>query len=137
MVKIRAFTLDDYDEVIQVWTDAGLTLSPSDTRPELAKKLERDPDLFLVAEEEQRIVGAVIGAWDGRRGWIYHLAVRPQMQGHRIGQQLMAEVEQGLRQRGALKVNLLVQRHNAKVVDFYQRLGYKTDDVLFMGKFLG
>jgi ribosomal protein S18 acetylase RimI-like enzyme len=58
------------------------------------------------------------------------------MQGKGLGRQLLQEVERRLRQRGALKVNLLVERRNVAVMDFYKSLGYETDDVVFMGKLL-
>lgn len=133
---IREFLPADYDAVLRVWTEAGLTSKASDQLPELEKKRERDPDLFLVAEADGRVVGAVIGAWDGRRGWIYHLAVLPAYQGQGIGRRLMGEVEQRLKQKGCLKVNLHVERRNAAVAEFYRELGYAADDLIFMGKLL-
>ncbi|HEX2209204.1 MAG TPA: GNAT family N-acetyltransferase [Longimicrobium sp.] len=69
-----------------VWRAAGLTLKPSDTLPELRKVVERNPGLFLVAEKDGAVRGAVIGAWDGRRGWIYPLAVLPEVQGAAWGE---------------------------------------------------
>ena len=55
--------------------EKGVHVGRSDTPAEIEKKLARDPDLFLVAECEQQIIGSVIGGYDGRRGMIYHLAV--------------------------------------------------------------
>ncbi len=133
-MKIREFELNDYDAVIKIWEEAGLTLKPSDELSEIKRKLERDSDLFLVAEEDGQVVGAVIGAWDGRRGWIYHLAVSPSAQKQGIGLQLMEELETRMRQKGVYKVNLLVERNNSKVINFYERLGYEIDDIIFMGK---
>ena len=56
--------------------EKGVHTGRSDTPPEIEKKIARDPDLFLVAEVEHQIIGSVIGGFDGRRGLIYHLAVR-------------------------------------------------------------
>jgi ribosomal protein S18 acetylase RimI-like enzyme len=135
-MNIREFAITDYEAVIKVWLEAGLTLKPSDEFPWLIKKLERDHDLFLIAEERGQIIGAVIGAWDGRQGWIYHLAVAPLVQRQGIGMQLMEEVEKRLRQRGALEINLLVESSNIQVVPFYQRLGFQIDNKVFMRKSL-
>lgn len=129
---IREFRETDYDAVLGVWRAAGLTLKPSDTLPELRKLIERNPGLFLVAEEDGSVCGAVIGAWDGRRAWIYHLAVLPQRQGGGIGRLLMDELERRLSALGATKLNLLVERGNAGVAGFYRKLGYAPDDLLFM-----
>lgn len=131
---IRAFRESDYDAVVHVWRDAGLTIKPSDTLPELRKLIERNPGLFLVAEDEGAVVGTVIGAWDGRRAWIYHLAVLPALQGRGIGRLLMKELEGRLRAVGATKLNLLVEQANAGVAEFYRSLGYAPGQLLFMTK---
>ncbi len=133
---IREFALTDYEAVIKVWIEAGLTITPTDELPELIKKLERDHDLFLIAEERGQIIAAVIGAWDGRHGWIYHLAVSPLVQHQGIGMQLMEEIENRLRQRGALEINLLVEGRNTQVVPFYQLLGFQIGNKVFMSKSL-
>ncbi len=131
---VRDFREADYDAVVGVWRAAGLTIKPSDTLPELRKVIERNPGLLLVVEEEGSVVGAVIGAWDGRRAWVYHLAVLPAMQGRGTGRMLMDDLERRLRALGATKLNLLVEPGNAGVADFYRRLGYAPDDLLFMTK---
>jgi ribosomal protein S18 acetylase RimI-like enzyme len=131
---LREFRESDYEAVLATWRECGLTIKPSDSLPELRRVMERNPGLFLVAEAEGVVVGAVIGAWDGRRGWIYHLAVRPPARRRGIARMLMDEVERRLRAAGATKVNLLVERSNVAVADFYRTLGYAPDDLLFMGK---
>jgi ribosomal protein S18 acetylase RimI-like enzyme len=133
---LREFRDEDYDAVVRLWRAAGLTVKPSDTLPELRKLIDRNPGLFLVAEEDGVVAGTVIGAWDGRRAWIYHLAVLPDRQGGGIGRMLMDELERRLRAVGATKLNLLVERGNAGVADFYRKLGYAPDELLFMTKLL-
>ena len=135
-MNIREFAITDYEAVIKVWVEAGLTLKPADELAELIKKLERDHDLFLIAEERGQIIGAVIGAWDGRHGWIYHLAVSTQILRQGIGMQLMEEVERRLQQRGAVEINLLVEGRNTQVVPFYQRLGFQIGNKVLMSKSL-
>ena len=94
-MKIREFKIQDYDTVRALWQAAGLILRPGDELEDVKLKLQRDPDLFLVAEQVDEIVGSVIGGWDGRRGWIYHLAVKPEHQRKGNGQE-----EQIHKQRG-------------------------------------
>lgn len=129
---LREFRESDHQAVLAVWRACGLTIKPSDSLPELRKVVERNPGLFVVCEEAGEIVGAVIGAWDGRRAWIYHLAVRPASQRRGIARMLMREVEDRLRAVGATKLNLLVESSNAGVADFYRAVGYAPDDLLFM-----
>lgn len=134
---LREFAMADYDAVHALWCDAGggVSLRPSDERDEVAKKLARDPDLFLVAEEEGRIIGVVMGAWDGRRGWLHHLVVAHGARGRGIAAALVTEVERRLQAKGCLKVNLLVHAGNEAARRLYRRLGY--DDmtgIVAMGK---
>ena len=90
-IRLREFTLADYDSVHALWQNAGpgIGIGRSDTRAEIAKKLQHDSDLFLVAENGGEIVGTVIGGYDGRRGLIYHLAVEHAHRGHGIAKLLM------------------------------------------------
>jgi ribosomal protein S18 acetylase RimI-like enzyme len=121
-----------------LWKDAGpgIHLSPSDTPEQIEHKLERDPDLFLVAEEEGRVIGAVLGGYDGRRGIVYHLAVRPERRNKGVGRSLMQELETRLRAKGCIKYYLLVTRDNPEAVVFYEHLGVEVMDLQIMGKAL-
>src|SRR5579883_414415 len=92
-LRLRPFRLDDYERAIALWRDVGLHLSPSDSRTGIARKLERDSELFLVAEGGDAgatSVGAVMGRYDGRRGWINHLAVAATAQGRGLARRLIA-----------------------------------------------
>src|SRR5687768_13804380 len=100
MLNYRQYTADDCVALRALWLRAGLELRPSDTKEELEKKLLRDSELFIVAEDEGEIVGAAIGAFDGRRGFVYHLAVAPERQDEGIGKALMERVSEGLRKLG-------------------------------------
>lgn len=137
--RIRAFVPQDYDEVVALWRESGLTLKPSDTLQELQKLLVLSGSVFLIAEADRgdappEIIGTVIGAWDGRRAWIYHLAVKPLARRTRIGSGLMSTVEQNLRDRGATKINLLVEPGNRQAAAFYRALGYSDQPLQFFSK---
>jgi len=135
-ITLRPYETSDFDRVRQLWSSAGLHPSQSDTSDGLARKQERDPELFILATTETMIVGSVMGSYDGRRGWINKLAVRPEFLGMNIGVRLLAEVELRLKALGCQKVNLLIEHENAKVVSYYERLGYATDPLIFMEKWL-
>ena len=129
--------MQDYEAVFGLWAGAGtgVSLRPSDRPEEVEKKLTRDPDLFLVAEQDGHIAGVIIGAWDGRRGWLHHLAVHPAYRRHGIATALVQEVEQRLQARGCLKVNLLIFRDNEAACTLYERLGYTVmSPIMVMGK---
>lgn len=136
MIRLREFTLADYDAVYALWQNAGpgLGIGRSDTREEIAKKLQCDPDLFLVAEGDGRIVGTVIGGYDGRRGLIYHLAVEEAHRQRGIGKLLMDEVERRMIAKGCLRAYLLVKRDNEDVIEFYRYLDWEAMDITIMAK---
>jgi ribosomal protein S18 acetylase RimI-like enzyme len=134
-MKIREFKIEDYQIVRDLWQTAGLTLRPGDELDDVRLKLQRDPDLFLVAEEDERILGSVIGGWDGRRGWIYHLAVNPEHQRKGIGMGLVREVEKRLIAKGAKKVNAQVYKWNERSSEFFKAIGYEAQpDLIMIGK---
>jgi len=135
-MKFREFTLKDYESVIDLWKLAGLKLSRSDTYEGLKFKLKRDPDLFFVMEEEKRIIGVVMGSFDGRRGWINHLAVHPEYQGKNIGQQIIDELQRRFKKIGCEKMNLLIELSNENVQSFYEKQGFKKHDLIFMEKWI-
>lgn len=135
-MQIREFQIADYHAVISLWRAAGIHLNSSDEQAEIIRKLERDSDLFLVCIENDALVGAVMGAYDGRRGWVYHLAIHPNHQGYGFGSALIAQLEERLRDKGCQKVNLLIEPDNANVQHFYERLNYQRDDLIFMEKWL-
>lgn len=77
-----------------------------------------------------------MAGYDGHRGWIYSLAVRPDHQSQGVGIKLMAHAEASLRELKCLKVNLQVLDTNEGVVEFYKKLGYLVEPRISMGKVL-
>jgi len=136
-MRIREFKIGDYPLVRDLWQIAGLVLRPGDELEDIKLKLQRDPDLFLVAELEGEIVGSLMGGWDGRRGWIYHLAVKPEHQRKGIGVGLVHEVEKRLVAKGAKKVNAQVYKSNERSSAFFKAIGYEAHaDLIMVGKHL-
>jgi len=135
VIQIRKFRLSDYEEIVNLWQKTGLVLRPGDDLEGIRLKLKRDRDLFLIAEKDHKIVGVVIGAWDGRRGWINHLAVSPNFRRLGVARSLLDEVEKRLANKGALKVNAQVYRRNKRSLAFFRALGYEVHaDLLMVGK---
>jgi ribosomal protein S18 acetylase RimI-like enzyme len=138
VLRIREFKIDDYPIIRELWEEASLELRPGDDLEDIKLKLKRDPDLFLVAEQADKILGSVIGGWDGRRGWIYHLAVSPDHQRKGIGAGLIRELEKRLTAKGARIVNAQVHKLNEKSSTFFKSMGYdERSHLIMIGKQLG
>jgi len=127
-VEIREFRYpDDLSRVLQLWRsiEKGVNLGRSDQPGEIEKKLARDPDLFLVAQEGDAIIGTVIGGYDGRRGLVYHLAVAAGNRGKGLGTRLMDTLEARLRAKGCIRCYLLVTTDNLEAMQYYERHGWE------------
>ena len=134
---IRPFRFpEDYSAVIDLWQSAGpgIQVRRSDEPDEIRKKLQRDPDLFLVAESEDQIVGTVIGGFDGRRGMMYHLAVAEDYRQLGLGAALMDALEERLRAKGCIRYYLLVKRDNEQAIRFYEKRGWERMELFTYGK---
>jgi len=120
--------MDDHAVVYALWQRSDLCMRPSDGFQETTLKMERDPDLFLVARERDgRIVGTVMGGWDGRRAYVYHLAVAPERRREGIADRLMDELEARFRAKGAVKAKLQILVDNDVSRRFFARRGYRLE----------
>lgn len=134
-MDIRPYQDQDKKGLLALWTEIFPAGSPhNDPQTSLDKKLHTDPDLLLVSLIDDVVIGSVMGGYDGHRGWIYSLAVKPSLRRSGIATALMHEIEEKLRERGCLKVNLQVIASNAEVVALYEELGYKVEERISMGK---
>ena len=126
-LHIREFRYpEDYPAARLLWENAGpgIQLRRSDDPDEIQKKLKRDPDLFLVAEANGKMLATVIGGFDGRRGMVYHLAVAEPYRRQGIGELLMDELEHRLKEKGCIRCYLLVTMENESAMRFYEKLGW-------------
>lgn len=134
-MRVRPFRPDDTEAVVSLWADAGLTKPWNDPRKDIARKAAVQPELFVVAvDENERLVGAVMAGYDGHRGWMNYLAAASDARRTGIGRALVAHVEAALLELGCPKVNLQVRASNPQVVGFYEHLGYRIDDTIDLGK---
>ncbi len=102
-------------------------LSSGDDDAGLRLVAQRNPGLLRVATRGARIVGSAIGAWDGRRGWIYHVAVTPAERRAGLGRRLVAELETRLAELGCTKINLVVREGDHEADAFWEHLGYSRN----------
>ena len=134
-MQIRIYQAADERAVIALWNRVLPSSAPhNDPATSLRTKLAFEPDMLFVATLEARVVGTVMGGYDGHRGWIYSVAVDPDCQRQGIGSALLQHVEAALIQRGCLKINLQVRASNAQVIAFYAKLGYAVEEIVSMGK---
>lgn len=131
MIAVLPMTASDLPEVFELWAKTdGVGLNESDNLPALCHFLARNPELSRVAREARKLVGAVLCGHDGRRGFLYHLAVSPDHRRQGVGKAL---VEQCLASLAAIRIqkcNALVYCHNASGRRFWEQMGFRTRDDL-------
>ena len=119
---IREFRSEDYDAAVALWQAGDIRV---ESLEDLALKLVRDPDLFLVAEDGGRLVGVVLGAFDGRLGSINRLAIAESYRRAGLAKQLVAAVEERLRAKGARRVFAWIHDYNAASRALFAGAGYE------------
>ena len=77
-MNIRVMTIEDFDQVHALWMSIkGFGIrSVDDSKEGVERFLKRNPTTSVVAEEDGKIVGAILCGHDGRRGCLYHVCVR-------------------------------------------------------------
>ncbi|MCQ9209903.1 GNAT family N-acetyltransferase [Granulicatella seriolae] len=136
-MKIRKMTIEDYAAVYELWMSCvGMGLNNLDDSEEgINKFLERNPETCFVAEDNNQIIGVIIVGNDGRRGYIYHTAVRPEFRKQGIAHQLVESALEALKQCGINKVALVVFDKNQDGNLFWEKLGFtQRDDLIYRNK---
>jgi len=133
---IEAFTMGDYDEALGLWkATPGMGLSGADERASLSAFLARNPGLSFVARSGGELVGTALCGTDGRRGFLYHLAVRPEHRRRGLGSALARSCLLALAAQGVRKCHLFVLADNAVGAAFWKKEGWKLrDDILTFSK---
>jgi ribosomal protein S18 acetylase RimI-like enzyme len=137
-MEIRPYLESDEAAVADLWREV-FPAAPAWNVPaaDIGRKLAVQRELFLVATIGSEVVGTAMGGYDGHRGWVYYVAVRPRYRRQGIGTALMERVEAGVARLGCPKINLQVRASNEGVVSFYKKLGYEVEERISMGKRLG
>jgi ribosomal protein S18 acetylase RimI-like enzyme len=133
-MQIRKMNFEDYDQAIALWkTIEGMGLSSADTPDAIKGFLERNPDSCFVIEEGEGIIATALCGNDGRRGYLYHVAVHPAQRGKGYGKLLVERCLNQLKEAEIGKCHLFVMADNEIGFDFWQRTGWiKRDDIIAM-----
>jgi ribosomal protein S18 acetylase RimI-like enzyme len=135
-VDIRELGEDDGAAVRALWEASGIRIRPGDDDVSLAAMARHNPGLCIVGCEGGRIVATALAGFDGRRGWLYHVATDPKMRRRGIATRMVREVEARLKERGCIKVNLIVWETEQDAMRFWDALGYEREKSVEYGKWI-
>lgn len=136
---IRPMTIADYDQLHALWLSTpGMGLNDlDDSREGIARFIARNPHTSFVAEQDDRLIGAIMCGHDGRRGYIYHTCVRADRQGEGIGRALVDAALDALKAEGIHKVALVVFDRNEKGNAFWEKMGFTVrEDLVYRNRAL-
>ena len=137
MSNLRKLSIDDYEALCALWQEAGLPYRPNgrDTRENIASQIGGDYSIYLGAEEDGQLVGAILGTHDGRKGWLNRLAVSPGHRGQGIAGTLVHAVEERLIDLGIEIFACQIEDWNTTSMSIFDHLGYtRHDDIIYFTK---
>ncbi len=136
--RVRSIREGEDSQVAALWERCGL-VKPYNPPPGDIDMCRSTPssDLFVATDEDGRIVGSVMAGHDGHRGWLYYVAVDPDLRGQGLGRRLVSHGEDWLLAKGVWKVQLMLRSSNLDVRTFYERLGYAQSDVTVLSRLVG
>ena len=123
-IQISNYKEAEFPQFEQLLKDIGIYYEPLDRRDILKKKIEHDPEVILVAEENGRSIGTIFILYDPWCSFVYHLGVHPNYRRQGVGNKLMGEAERILKARGINRPTLFVEEDNRQVVEFYEKRGW-------------
>ncbi len=124
-IIVAEFTIEAYEQVYSLWENCdGIGLSNADSRTSIRMYLERNPGLSLIAFDDQEVVGTILSGHDGRRGYIHHLAVRPDYRRQGIARLLVDKGLAALQSSGIQKCHLFIFNDNTGGIDFWESIGW-------------
>jgi len=123
--------MEHYGEAARLWANTpGIGLSSADREDAIRSFLARNGGTCFVALQAGRVVGTILGGNDGRRGYLYHLAVEAEHRRRGTGRRLVALCVQGFEEAGIDKCHLFVFKNNRDAVNYYAGLGWQARDDL-------
>jgi len=134
-IVLVPFSREYRQQVVELWMET-FARPRSFVEKDLDLVSSRGKNLLVLAVEGSTVLGTMIAACDGYRGWVYYLSVHPEHRNKGIARMLMQEGERRLQDWGCGTVHLHVHRANSDVCKFYSRMGFGTDDGIMMIKHL-
>jgi ribosomal protein S18 acetylase RimI-like enzyme len=125
--RIRSAESEKAESVLVLWRQAGATVSATDTVADIRRAISNSSALVLVAEINGRLIGSIIGTFDGWRGHVYRLAVHPDFRRQGMASALLRELESWFAQVGAKRIIPLVEKEHPDAMGFWHAAGYMLD----------
>lgn len=116
---------EDYSEAYALWKRCeGIGLSNADSECAISAFLVRNPEMSFIARKDGKLIGTGLCGSDGRRGYLYHLAVDPEYRREGTGAELASRCLAALKAAGIGKCHIMVFKDNLDGQKFWEKTGW-------------
>jgi N-acetylglutamate synthase len=122
--SFRSLTVADYTAAMQLW-NATPGVRTTETPDMFCRFLERNPACSCSVWNGQQLIGAVLCGHDGRRGYLYHLAVHEAYRRQGIATKMVEFCLTELKANGIEKCSLFIFPNNLSGLAFWQQNGWR------------
>jgi len=133
-MEIRVYQKSDENDVVKLWKECGVIVPWNNPQLDIDRKLKENLEEILVGLIDDDIMATAMVGYDGHRGWVYYLGIKPKYQKMGYGYQIMEAAEKYLLESGCPKINIMVRDTNSEVINFYEAIGYEKQNIVTLGK---
>jgi ribosomal protein S18 acetylase RimI-like enzyme len=133
-MEITEYKSEYESAVIRLWENCDLTRPWNNPRLDIERKMKVNPELFLVGLVDGMVIASAMGGYEGHRGWVNYLAVEPEYRRQGLAKLMMEAIEERLINMGCPKINVQVRSDNTDALQFYDKIGYNTEEIISLGK---
>ncbi|MDR3418398.1 MAG: GNAT family N-acetyltransferase [Nevskia sp.] len=118
---IRPMTVADVAACLTLWrqTEGLVVRLDSDNEIAVTRFLKRNPGLNFVVKSDGELVGNALCGCDGRRGYLYHLAVARGFRREGCASAMLSAVFAALRKQGITRCHAFVLSSNLTAQKFW------------------
>ena len=124
---IRDYRPEDFPLVEALWKETGIYTTERGDTAEIINRCNQSGGKFIIIEEKP--TGLVAGTswitWDGRRLFLHHFAIRPDLQGKGLGRALALKSLEFAHEKNA-PMKLEVHKSNHTAIHLYMSLGFEV-----------
>jgi GNAT superfamily N-acetyltransferase len=127
-MEFRRARPDEAKSILRFWKDSGASMSTTDEPGYIRRVTENPAAMFVLALLDGKIVGSLLGTFDGWRGNMYRLVVHPEHRRQGIGRELVRRVEQVFLEWGVRRTTVLIEVDRPHAMEFWSAVGYPRDE---------